>query len=165
MREKPLEWRVWPLRDRPMAGLGAALVVAGTAVGAALLGEHVGFGLFALAVMVGSLNPFFSPTRFRLDPEKAEARRWAVSKVRPWGEIRTCFVDRYGVTLSPFAGKAFLEPYRALRLFFRGNRDDVLAYVRAHLREETRVVELADGEGKGARRRAREPKERKAGDR
>ncbi len=156
MMSECLEWQSWPLKDRPLAGVAAAAAVVLVSAGAALLGEHVVFGLLALVILMGSLNPFFSPTRYRIDGEKVVASRWPVQKIRTWAEIRSCFVDRHGATLSPFVGKSFLEPYRGVRLLFRGNRDEVIACLRAHAREDVRFVDLAErarrkeGESRGA---------------
>jgi len=139
-----LEWRVWPFRERPVAGALAFLAVILASVFCAAIGGHVIFGLVAMLVLFGSLNPFFSPTTFRMDAEKVEALRWPVHKVRAWEDIRSCFVDRRGITLSPFVGRAWLEPYRGLRLLFLGDREPVLSFVRAHVPEDTRIVGLAE---------------------
>ncbi len=139
-----LEWQSWPLKERPAAGVGAAAVIVLAATGAVFVGQHIAFGLVTLVVLMGSLNPFFSPTLFRMDEEKVVASRWPTRKMRPWEDIRACFVDRNGVTLSPFTKRSWLEPYRGIRLFFRDNRDEVIAYLRAHVREDARFVDLEE---------------------
>jgi hypothetical protein len=121
----------------------AALAIAAASVMVASIAGHPVFGAVAAIVLLGSLNPFFSPTTFRLDEDGIEIMRWPVRKVRAWSDVRSCFVDRRGVTLSPFVGKSFLEPYRAVRLFFTENRAEVLAHLRAHVPEGVRFVELS----------------------
>lgn len=134
-----LEWRTWPLRDRPRAGALAIGVVLITAMAATTLGGHVGFGILAVVVLSGSLNPFFSPTDFRLDRDGVTVRRWPTRKERPWADLHSCVIDRHGITLSPFEGRAWLEPYRGVRLLFDDNRDEVAAFVRDHLDDEVRI--------------------------
>jgi len=134
-----LEWRAWPLRDRPRAGAFAIGVVLVTGMAASSLGGHVGYGILAVVILAGSLNPFFSPTDFRLDGEGVTVRRWPTRKARPWTDLHDCVIDRHGITLSPFVGRAWLEPYRGVRLLFDDNRDEVTAFVREHLDDEVRI--------------------------
>lgn len=137
--DRVLEWRAWPLRDRPRAGALALVAVLVTALAAASLGGHLGFGILALIILMGSLNPFLSPTEFRLDGGGVTVHRWPTQRVRAWDDLHSCVVDRHGITLSPFVGRAWLEPYRGVRLLFDGNREVVIAHVRDHLGDEVRV--------------------------
>jgi hypothetical protein len=144
-----LEWVAWPLRDRPTMGVIAFLVVLVSSVLAAVVGGHSMFGVIAGVILLGSLNPFFSPTTFRLRDDEVEAVRGPVRKIRRWQDVRSCFVDRHGATLSPFVGRAWLEPYRGLRLLFAGNRDEVVTFLRTKLGEEVEVVEALEVSSRG----------------
>lgn len=136
------EWQSWPLRARPLAGVAALAVMVVVSTLIATIAGHVAFGVGSLIVLFGSLNPFFSPTRFRMDDRGVEVFRWPTRKRRAWGDIRSGYVDRHGVTLSPFRGRSWLEPYRAVRLLFDDNRAAVLAFVRDRLGEEVSIVEV-----------------------
>ncbi len=150
-----VEWQAWPLRERPVAGGVAFVVIVGSGVAVVAIGGHVLFGLIAVAVLFGSLNPFFSPTRFRLDEDGVRVERWPVTKVRAWHEIRACYVDARGATLSPFVGRPWLEPYRAIRLLFAGHdaagggtggsREQVVAFIGSHWEGEITRVGVASG--------------------
>jgi len=146
-----LTWVAWPLRERPAVGGLVFLAVAATSWLAAVVGGHVLYGGIAGIILLGSLNPFFSPTTFRLSDEEVEAVRGPVRKVRRWRDVRACFVDRRGATLSPLQGRAWLEPYRGIRLLFSGNRDEVVAFLRSRLDEEVAVVEVSSREAGRAR--------------
>jgi hypothetical protein len=146
-----LSWVAWPLRERPVVGGLVFLAVVATSLLAAVVGGHVLFGAIAGLILLGSLNPFFSPTTFRLSDEEVVAVRGPVRKARRWRDVRACFVDRRGATLSPFAGRAWLEPYRGIRLLFSGNREEVVAFLRTRLDEEVTVVEVSPRETGRAR--------------
>jgi len=139
-----LEWQAWPARERPLVAVLAAIFVVVVSVVLAGVGGHVLVGLGAVIVLFGSLNPFFSPTTFRLDDAGITAERWPVRKARAWTEIRAAFADARGLTLSPFRGRSLLEPYRGVRLFYAGNEEEVRAFVRERLTEGVKLVEVAD---------------------
>jgi hypothetical protein len=141
-----LRWQTWPAKERPAAAAASALLIVLVGLAAAVFGGHIVFGLASVMILFGSLNPFFSPTSYRLDAAGVEAARWPTRKVRAWSEIRTCFIDRRGVTLSPFVGRNVLEPYRAVRLMFADNRDLVVSTLESRLSEEVRFVELVTSE-------------------
>lgn len=141
--ESRLEWHAWPARERPLVAAGAALFVVLVSVLMAGIGGHVLVGLGAVVILFGSLNPFFSPTTFRLDHEGVTLERWPVKKTRAWRDIHGAYADRHGLTLSPFRGRPWLEPYRGVRLLFAANGADVRQFVRDRLVEGVELVDLA----------------------
>jgi hypothetical protein len=166
-----LTWQAWPARDRPLAAAGTAIFVVLVSVLVAGVGGHVVVGLGAVVILFGSLNPFFSPTTFRLDDEGVTVERWPVRKVRAWTEFRAAWADRYGVTLSPFRGRSWMEPYRGVRLLFAGNREAVVDAVRGRLVEGVELVEMArsgparrGGEGTAGDRSSRSDAGERRGD-
>jgi len=133
-----LEWRAHPARERlrataaVVAFLGAALAIVWIA-----LRDPFSVAL-ALVLLAGTLAPWFLPTSFRVDAEGAAATRAGVSRRRRWEEVRSVYVDARGVTLSPFARRSWLEPYRAMRLLFAGNADAVIDALERRLSERCR---------------------------
>lgn len=138
-----LEWQAWPARERPLAAIATAVFIVLVSVLIAGVGGHVLVGIGAVVILFGSLNPFFSPTTFRLADDGITAERWPVRKVRAWSEVRSAYADRHGVTLSPFRRRSWMEPYRGVRLLFAGNRDDVMRAVSERLVEGVELVEVA----------------------
>ena len=143
---EPLEWSVWPARDRPWA---AAVLLASLLVLGVLIAEGTGdrvLGVAAPAFILVSVGSFIARTHYRLTSESIEVRTLGVSRARPWGEMRRATVDRGGIFLSPFEKRTWLEAYRGVRLPFGGNRDQVVAFV------ETKLPVVEDGGGEADRR-------------
>ena len=131
-----LEWRVAPWRRERGRALAAAIVSLAAAAGSVWLSGGVWFfGLLALLLMWGSIGPFFVTSRFVLDEAGAEVDSPFLKRRRAWKEIKSYYVDRYGATLSPFAGKNWLESYRAIRLLFGDRREAVIRRLKDELGE------------------------------
>jgi hypothetical protein len=130
-----VSWRSHPARER--RALAAALILFLVALAASLwlLTSDAAITLLAGLLLGGALTPWFLPTSFRLDDEGASARRAGVSRTTRWDAVRSVYVDARGATLSPFARASWREPYRALRLLYSGNREEIVAALRGHLSE------------------------------
>jgi len=132
MKEAPadveLSWEVNPFREERAKGLWTAMVVLASVYFATRYGGLV-LGMLAVLVLVGGTGPFFVTTRYRLTPETVEVRSPFLRVTRPWRDFRRAYVGRSGVSLSPFAGRHVLEPYRSVMLRF-GDREAVLGWVR-----------------------------------
>lgn len=90
------------------------------------------WGAFGAVLILLSLEGFFLPTRYEISERAISVRRTFSRSEREWGTIRRVYEDAHGVTLSPFAGRHVLEPYRAIRVLFDGG--DAPA-IRSRLRE------------------------------
>lgn len=127
-------WTTWPARERPLATfiLVASVLILGILVRRAT-GDLV-LGIAAPVFVLGSLAAFLFPTEYRLTDEVIEVRSLGVTRSRPWSEMRRMTVDRTGIFLSPFEKRTWLEAYRGLRLLFGGNRDQVVSFAEARLK-------------------------------
>jgi hypothetical protein len=105
-------------------------------VGACLLTQAVFWGLFAVAILFASLHTYFSRTTYRLDDEQVIVKSSVGTVARKWGLFKRHYVDKKGVTLSPFAKPSRLEPFRSTRLLYGGNRDAVVAFVSARINRD-----------------------------
>jgi hypothetical protein len=123
-----LAWAVTPVRENPARGISALVVVAASIWFALYFGGPV-LGLFAFLVLVGGVGPYFVTTRYRLTEAGVEVRGPFQRVSRPWKDFQRAYPGRDGVSLSPFAGRHLLEPYRSVMLRYRGNRDEVLERV------------------------------------
>lgn len=101
---------------------------------AAWMMESAGFGIIASALLFFSLSKFFFPTRYRLDENGVTVKSTTQTFTRPWKQFRSYYVDPNGVLLSPFAVPSRLENFRGLYVTFKDNKDEVVAYVKAHIK-------------------------------
>lgn len=115
-----LSWSSHPARRRPGQGLAVLLLILILAVASGLWSRSIGWGVFAGLVLTLSLESFFFPTHYELAEMGPRIRRTFSRSAREWPQFRRVFEDRHGLTLSPFRGRRWLEPYRALRLLFDG---------------------------------------------
>jgi hypothetical protein len=86
-------------------------------------------GAFALVILAGGIGPFFVTTSYRLSPEGVEVRSPFQRVQRPWSAFRRAYVGERGVSLSPFAGRHLLEPYRSVMLRYGEHKSEVLEWV------------------------------------
>ena len=105
-----------------MAVVITALAIAGAIW---LSGGSLFFGLLALLMMWGSIGPFFTTSRFVVDEAGVEIDSPFLKRRRDWKDIKSYYCDRDGATLSPFAGRSWLESYRSVRLLFGDHEDDL----------------------------------------
>lgn len=99
--------------------------------------ESAGFGLLACVIMFFSLSKFFFPTRYLLAENGVTVKTTTQTFTRPWKQFRSYYVDPNGVLLSPFAVPSRLENFRGLYVTFKDNKDEVVAYIKAHVKAPT----------------------------
>jgi hypothetical protein len=126
-----LEWAVQPFAAERTKGVSALLVVGATVYASFALGGPL-LGFLAVLVLAGGVGPFFVKTRYRLSADGVEVRSPFQRVRRPWSAFRRVYVGPKGVSLSPFAGRHFLEPYRSVMLRYGDRRDDILRWVREY---------------------------------
>ncbi len=126
---RELSWSVWPLAADRVRG-GSALAVMAASIYAAFVWGGPVMGGFAVLVLVGGLGSFFVRTRYRLTETGVEVRSPFLRLSRPWDAFQRAFAGEKGLTLSPFARRHPLEPYRNVQLRYGDHRDEVIAFVR-----------------------------------
>lgn len=145
MPERPPEmiWKARPVSNRPVRGVlvVALILIFSIAVGIWMRSRY--WGIFGFLVLFLSLESFFFATTYRLGEDGVEVRKRFSKSLRGWDTFRTVYVDRRGATLSPYEGRAFMEPYRASRILFAGNRDLVMDFIRSRIGPEVRIVETS----------------------
>jgi hypothetical protein len=124
-----LEWSVVPFREN--LGRSAAVVAAMLLVGflVVALFKDVFLGILSVLILFASLHTYFGKTTYRLDSGQVVVKSSFGTTAKKWSHFKRYFVDRKGVTLSPFDKRSRLEPFRSLRLLFGGNRDEVVAFI------------------------------------
>jgi hypothetical protein len=128
-RDEFLTWSVRPVSRAKLLGVLAALIVLVTIAAVWLLAGPF-MGLIAVLLLAGGCGPFFVRTSYRLTPDEVRVESPFLRVRRPWSAFQRAYVGRDGVSLSPFAGRHVLEPYRSVMLRFGSERDLVLDWVR-----------------------------------
>jgi hypothetical protein len=116
-----LVWSVWPLRDRPGAGLVLLAAVLGLAMLAGLLGGEPSWGLLAAFLVLAWLHDFVLPTRFVVDDGGVVARGALFTRRLLWSEASRVAVDERGGWIGRARGRRWRR--RGISLFWRADRD------------------------------------------
>lgn len=135
-----LRWRVHPAAERRLLAIVIAVLIVILAALAGVWMRGVYWGFFAALVLFLSLEAFFLPSTFELDAAGVRVRKPLSTVEKPWSAFRRVVFDPIGVTLSPFARRSWLEPYRALRLRYPQRGEPSIAsvqrFVLAHIAGE-----------------------------
>lgn len=132
-----LNWRIHPFkRDWKVSG-GLCLVLLLVPILTTAYVGSLALGIFFMVVMLVSLSRFFLPTEYQLNSDGVTIKSTFGTQQRNWAQFRSCYPDKNGVLISPFAGPSRLENFRGMYLIFEKNREEVLAFVRHHLATTT----------------------------
>ena len=138
-----LVWRSQPARHEPRRTALVLLVIAAVATACAWAGHSIYWGVFGALVLTFSLEGFLFPCRYLMGEGGVVAQRIFSRSERPWSSFRRVYRDRHGLTLSPYARRTVLEPYRSLRILFHGgDSEQIEARVRAALDPEVEWIEV-----------------------
>ena len=128
-----LEWMVHPVKRKPWISAAVSLFVVAVVAVVRMATDSHAFAVLAAIVMVASLAKFYFPTRYRLDEHKITVKTTTQTITKEWSMYRSCYPDKNGILLSPFAQPSRLENFRGLYLMFAGNHESVTAFCRAHI--------------------------------
>jgi hypothetical protein len=130
----PVQWRCWPLRDKPWASIVvlSGLLAAGMGVRGLCAETHL--AVLAAAALGLAMWRFFVPTWFELN--EGGVHQWVLGRHRriPWDRIFCHEVRATGVLLLPRADACPMDAFRGLYLPWGERRGDVLSHVRYHLK-------------------------------
>jgi hypothetical protein len=141
-----LAWTAHPLLRRPGRGSVAAAVILVSAVLIGHFTRSAFWGLFTVGVLFLSLEGFFLPTRYEIQGEVLILRKAFSRSALSWSAFRRVYEDRFGLTLSPFRRRTFLEPYRSARILFDGGEAEA---IKRAVRERCGEAEWISPAGKG----------------
>ncbi len=128
------EWTTHPMKRRPRAAILVSIFITLCAVLAWYATDMLWFGILALLVLFASLTKFYLPTRFILTDKAVRIKTSTTTIRREWKQFRSYYPDKNGVLLSPFIEPSRLENFRGMYLIFADNRNEVVAYVKSHIR-------------------------------
>jgi hypothetical protein len=132
-----LSWVSHPVRTSHDKTLILMVVTALTGAFVFAATGSTGWALVAVAFLILGVHDYLIPTHFRLDERGVERQILFFRRRKPWSQLRSFHPDRNGVLVSPFPIPTRLDTFRGIYLRFddeRSNRDDVVAFVRGHVR-------------------------------
>ena len=105
------------------------------------------FGILGFGMILGSTAEYWLRTDFRLDEKGASARTGPSVTAMPWADVRRILARGSEIRLSPLEASSALDAFRGVGLIVTpDNREEVMAYVRAHVADALFVpAETVDG--------------------
>jgi len=128
-----LAWRCHPVKRKPLVSAAVSFFIVVVVAAVFYATDSRAFAVLAMVVMLLSLAKFYFPTGYLLTAEQVTVKTTTQTMVRPWSQYRSFYPDKNGVLLSPFPEPSRLENFRGLYLMFADNRDEVVAFVAAHI--------------------------------
>ncbi|MEW5993312.1 MAG: hypothetical protein AB1744_02820 [Candidatus Zixiibacteriota bacterium] len=128
-----LEWTCHPVKRRPWVSVLVSMFIIVVVVVVYYTTMSKAFAVLAMVIMLASLAKFYFPTGYRLTPDGITVKTTTQTLHKQWSLYRSCYPDKNGILLSPFARPSRLESFRGIYVMFSGNRDEVTAYVEEHI--------------------------------
>jgi hypothetical protein len=128
-----LEWTSHPVKRRPLLSAVVTLFILLLAILVQTMTSSTLFGVLALVVLMASLTKFYFPTSYQLTDRHVTVKTTLQTLSKDWSIYRSCYPDKNGILLSPFPEPSRLENFRGLYIMFSDNKDEVTAFVKAHI--------------------------------
>ncbi len=94
----------------------------------------LGYLLLAIFILMASLSAYFFPTTYEMTNEKITVKYIATKKEKTWETFRSFYADKNGVFLSPFPKPSRMENFRGLYVRYNDNKEEVLNFVKEHIK-------------------------------
>lgn len=131
-----LTWSAHPARERIRSSLLAAAVILSVSLIIYISFRSVGWSLLSFTLLIASLNRFFFPSRYTIDPEGITARYPLRSLRYSWKHIRRFQHDRNGGYLSTRRSPSRFDAYRGMHILFGDEPEVVIRRIRENIRGE-----------------------------
>ncbi|MEK7775510.1 MAG: hypothetical protein AAB305_06460 [Candidatus Zixiibacteriota bacterium] len=136
-----IEWTCHPAKRLPWVTAVVSIFAVSAVVAVFYTTDSRLFAVLAMLIMWGSLAKFYFPTTYRLSESRITVKTMTQTLNKDWSQYRSCYPDKNGILLSPFAHPSRLENFRGLYLMFEGNRDAVTACIKGRLAQQSQVKE------------------------
>ncbi len=133
MRNQRIEWSVVPYKENLKKTAIVICVILGCGLFVYLAFKDLFLAILSVVILFASLHTYFSKTTYYLDDKQLVIKSSMGKTVKEWGAFKRYYLDNRGITLSPFAKRSRLEPFRSVRLLFRGNKDEVVSFISERL--------------------------------
>jgi hypothetical protein len=147
--QETIAWTCHPARQRPLAGLLAACVVALLLTGIWHWFHDLWLTGLGVLILGFSLSPFYLPTRYLIAQDSVTIRATLGERRKNLDLYRRFHADRYGALLSPFDRPSRLDRFHGLNLRFDApDRERVIGYLKRRFpgRPPATAQERAAGE-------------------
>ena len=141
-----LEWKCHPATRKPWITLGVSVFILIISMLVFAATDSKGFSFLSLLVMFASLAKYYFPTKYRMTDKKISIKTTTQTMHKEWEIYRSFYPDKNGILLSPFARPTRMENFRGLYVMFSNNRDEVLEFVKSHIK--TALPEEIESENK-----------------
>ncbi len=130
---------------RPMVTIAVTIfvVICGMAVYMATEQSQI-FTVLTIVILYASLSKFYFPTRYIMNEHGIAVKTLTQKLEKPWSMYRSYYPDKNGVLLSPFVEPTRLENFRGLFILFNNNRDEVIAFLKLHVKPDNEPVIIAE---------------------
>lgn len=128
-----LAWTVHPMKRKPLVSAAVTLFVILIALVVYGWMQSLWFMMLALVIMLGSLAKFYFPTNYKLSGRGVTVKTTTQTLIKEWSIYRSCYPDKKGILLSPFAEPSRLENFRGLYVMFEGNSEPVTAFCKERI--------------------------------
>jgi hypothetical protein len=146
-----LEWVCHPVRRRPLVSVAVTAFIVLVGVVVYLASSSNAITVLALVVLLVSLAKFYFPTVYQLN-EKGVIVKTTTQKIfKEWSMYRSCYPDKNGILLSPFARPTRLENFRGLYVMFAGNAEQVTAFVKKRIGSKDSPPATDETSGQGSK--------------
>jgi len=132
-----LEWSVFPFKENMRRSAIVIGIIIGSGIIVCFAFDDIFLGVLSIVILFVSLHTYFTRTTYCLTDQGIEIKSSVGKTFKAWSEFKRFHADAKGITLSPFAKRSRLEPFRSVRLLYGGNREDVVEFVSKNLRRDT----------------------------
>ena len=125
-----LTWKVHPLRENWRRSVLLLLFLLLLFSCIYWLFQSAFVTLLSAVFVTGSLNRYFLPFRYELYEHQFIVAAPFYRITKSWTAFRSCYPDKNGVLLSPFAKPSRLENFRGVYVRFGANQAEALDFIR-----------------------------------
>lgn len=129
-----MEWTVFPLAESRAKALIAILTPPLAMVVIYLLMQSWLWAGLGFLLLFSSEFPFFLKSRYTFNEQGVTMKRGGVTIARKWEQINSCYPDKNGVLLSPFAKQTWLENFRGIYLQYGKHREEIMAVLKSKIK-------------------------------
>jgi len=97
------------------------------------IGQATTWSLISLLLLLSMTSTIYLPVRYKLDGRGVTGYFLRVPTFRDWRHYRNFYVHKNGVHLTTMPTPSPLDAFRGHFLQFSGNRDEVVAFIEAHM--------------------------------
>ena len=132
--KEEITWKAHPAREKVGWSVFTAAVILAVSLAVYVSFHSVGWSVLSIVLLVVSLNRFFFPSRFTIDPEGITARYPFRSLRLRWEHVRGFRHDQGGGYLSTRPVPSRFDAYRGMHILFGDQREAVIRGIRDKMR-------------------------------